>query len=71
MSGSYEDSNGGKKASLEKRDPREAGSALMNGGAQGSHTSLSRQPVVGMADVGYRVGARNSTVLFSSRQEKW
>lgn len=34
MSGSYEGSNGEKKASLEKRDPREAGSALMNGAGE-------------------------------------
>lgn len=35
MSGSYEGSNGKKKkVSLEKRDPREAGSALMNGAGE-------------------------------------
>lgn len=62
-----------KNASLEKRDPREAGSALMNGRGgervQGSHTSLTRQPIVSMGDMEYKVGVRNATVLFNAHRK--
>lgn len=63
----------GKKSLFGKEGPKrsrfcsnEWGGGARGQSAQGSHTSLSRQPVVSMGDEGYRVGARNSTVLFSS-----